>query len=173
MEKGRFIVFMMKEKVYPNRSAEITESISKQYKRICYVCLSSTYDDVISWMTSAKIDSKKFYFVDTLSSYYGQRPNQENCFFASSPSDLGEIKQAISSAIKEKGCKIVIFDSISSLLEYKDLFSILKFTHVLMTEKGYSDAKKLFLVVSEEMPEEENKRLVTDLKMFADSVVSV
>jgi len=172
INENKFIVFLINEVGYPDRIRRIVAAAEKHHKSVCYVCLSTTYEDVLAWMRPANITIDKFYFIDTLSRYYEEKKSNESCFFASSPSSLDEIKQALSFALKEKGCEMVIFDAISSLLEYKDMFSILKFTHMLMTENNYTEAKKLYIILSgDTLPEEESKKLVTDLRMFADSVI--
>lgn len=174
MESGNFLVFLVSDTGYPGRIQDIAVAAEKKHKSICYVCLSNMYEDVIGWMGPAGIDTNKFYFIDTMTRYYEERVSDEKCFFVSSPSSLDEIKEAISSSIKEKGCEMVIFDAISSLLEYKDLFSILKFTHALMTENNYAKAKKLYIVMSgDSLPEKESKKLMSDLRMFADGVVEI
>ncbi len=173
MEKNRFLVFLLRDAGYPGRIQEIAAAAGKKHKGVCYVCLSNTYDDVLAWMGPAGIDTGKFYFIDTMSTYYGERKHTERCFFASSPSSLDEIKEALASAIKEKKCELAIFDAISSLLEYKDLFSILKFTHSLMTENSYATAKKLYIILGDDTPENESKRLMTDLGMFADKTLEL
>jgi archaellum biogenesis ATPase FlaH len=172
--KNKFLLILLEEKEYPAKLEDIIRSIERTKTKVCYVCLSSTYEDVLSWMSSAGIDSQKFYFIDTMTRYYEERVSNEKCFFVSSPSSLDEIKEVLLKAIKERGYEIVIFDAISSLLEYKDLFSILKFTHALMTEDNYAKAKKLYIVMSgDSLPEKESKKLVSDLRMFADGIVEI
>ena len=122
MEKSRFLVFRLRDTGYPGRIQEIAAAAEKKHRDVCYVCLSNTYEDVLAWMGPAGIDTSKFYFIDTMSSYYGKREHTGRCFFASSPSSLDEIKGALASAIKEKKCELVIFDAISSLLEYGTSF---------------------------------------------------
>jgi len=174
MEESRFLVFLISEHTYPRNILDIAAAAERKHTKICYVCLSTTCDDVLAWMRPAGIDMKKFYFIDTMSSYYGEKVPDEKCFFVSSPSSLEEIKEALSLAIREKGCEVIMFDAISTLLEYKDIFSILKFTHALMTENKCSHAKKLYIVMKgDSIPEEENRRLVAELGMFADNVIEV
>ncbi|MCJ7816733.1 MAG: hypothetical protein MUP55_02645 [Candidatus Aenigmarchaeota archaeon] len=174
INENKFIVFLINEVGYPDRIRRIVSAAEKHRKSVCYVCLSTTYEDVLAWMRPANIAVDKFFFIDTLSSHYERKEAAENCFFVSSPSSLDEIRESLSSAIKEKGCKMVIFDAISSLLEYSDLFSILKFTHSLMTENRCAETRKMYLVVREDViPENDSRRLVTDLEMFADKVVDI
>jgi hypothetical protein len=172
VKEHNFVVFLVRGTEYSSNMTEIASAAQKHHKKICYVCLSTTYDNVLLWMREGGLDTGKFYFIDTLSSHYTAKEPCKECVFLSSPSSLDEIKDALSAAVKEKGCETVIFDAISSLLEYKDLFSILKFTHRLMTENSYSTAKKLYVVLKDDvLPEAESKRLVTDLEMFADKIV--
>ncbi|MEM5812161.1 MAG: hypothetical protein QW286_00425, partial [Candidatus Aenigmatarchaeota archaeon] len=171
---SNFLVFFLKENDYSERVADIALAAERVRKKICYVCLSNTYDNAERLIVSRGIDAKKFCFIDTLSSYYGKEEPVENCFFVTSPYSLSEIKEAISCAINERGCRILIFDSITSILEYKDIFDVLRFTHELLTENIYKKAKKVYLIsAGNSIPEEETSRLISDITMFADMVLEI
>jgi hypothetical protein len=174
MRERGFLVFLTDENSYEKHMLDIVSSAESVHSRICYVCLSSTYQDVVEWMNLDGIDSKKFCFVDTLSSHYEERKSSDTCLFIPSPSSLEGIKQAISASVMEKGCTMVIFDTISGLLQYEDMFSILKFTHSIMAENSYSKASKMYVVIRGGIvPEEESRRLVADLEMMADEIVDL
>ena len=42
-----------------------------------------------------------------------------------------------------------------------------------MTENSYATAKKLYIILGDDTPENESKRLMTDLGMFADKTVEM
>ncbi len=172
IEKSRFLIIMLDEDIYIDKIAEIAKSIGKD-KKICYLCLSKPYTDVYSDLKSRDIDLDRFYFIDALSSHYGEKKPTENCIFLSSPTNLSEIRSAISKAAKEKRCDAVVFDTISTLLIYQETSNIVRFTHEFLSEERERN-KILYLVLKQEsISPEESERLVKDLNMFADKTINL
>jgi len=59
-------------------------------------------------------------------------------------------------------------------LIYQESFPILKFTHNLTVGKKEENVKKIYLILKKDsIPEEENKKLIDDLKMFADKTLDL
>jgi hypothetical protein len=88
------------------------------------------------------------------------------------PNKLIAIQVAISKAINEKKCAVVIFDTISSLLMYEQSHDIVKFTHQLTIEKKHQSINKVFIVLKDNgLVGEYYGSLVKDLGMFVDKVV--
>jgi KaiC/GvpD/RAD55 family RecA-like ATPase len=172
IEKSHFLLLLLDEEMYLDKIAEIAKSIGKG-KRICYVCLSKSYKDVYDDLKKRRIDVKRFYFIDALSSHYKRMKSTENCKFLSSPTNLMEIRFAISKAIEEKGCETVVFDTISTMLIYQETSKIVRFTHEFLSEER-ERSKILYLVLKHEsIPTEDNERLVKDLGMFADKMINL
>ena len=172
--KNRFILVLLNEEHYINHLHKILLSVKKSNNRICYICLSRSYKDIINDLKKNDIDIKFFFFVDALSSHYEKPKYQRNCIFLESPSNLDSIKKAIETTIEKEKCNVLLIDTISALLIYQGIFSILKFTNSLKTEKKEKKVEKIFIALKKDsIPERENKELLSDLKMFADKTLDL
>lgn len=168
------LLLLINEEQYTSQIREIAKSVEKTKNTICYVCLSRTYKDVVDEFKENGIDTRRFIFIDTLSSHYGLPKPEKKCIFLNSPDDLESIKKAIEELIEKEKCSVLLFDTISALLIYQKTFSILKFTHSLTTEKNKEHLKKLFIVLKNgTVPEKEHIELVNDLQMFADRTLDL
>jgi KaiC/GvpD/RAD55 family RecA-like ATPase len=132
---NKFVMVLMQEKEYMRKLSEIVNSVKRENNKICYVCLSKPYRDVLEELRKHSIDTGNFFFIDVLSSHYGRPEPTRNCIFLNSPSDLDALKMAITRVIEDKLCTVVLFDTISTLLIYQQTHSIVKFTHSLTIEK--------------------------------------
>lgn len=172
--QNKFLLVLLSEEQYINQLIEIVKSVEKSKNKICYVCLSKPYKDVLDDLKKNNINTKIFFFVDILSSHYEKHRSRSNCIFLKSPTDLKVIGDTIKGVIKEKNCNVVLFDTISTLLLYQSSFFILRFTHGLKTEKEQANVKKIFIVLKNDMiPEQENKEFIEDLRMFADKTLDL
>ena len=170
---NKFLLIPLDEEQYMSRLYEIVRSIKKANNKTCYVCLSKPYKDVLADMERNKIDNRQFFFIDVLSSYYEKPEPARNCIFLDSPSNLGEIKKAVETAIEKEGCRILFFDTLSSLLAYQENFPIMRFVHNLTAEKGKCTMKVFIALKRDSIPEKEIIAFVSDLKMFADNTVEL
>lgn len=170
--KNKFLLILLEEKEYAKKLQEIIKSVEKTRTKICYVCLSKPYRDVMEDISKQKINVSDFFFVDVLSSHYREQEPADNCIFVSSPTNLAAVSDAIRKAVEEKKCSVILFDTISTLLVYQETSSIVKFTHCILTDEKQEHAKKLFIVLKGgTMQGKENKTLVKDLSMFADKTL--
>lgn len=172
--RNKFLLILMGEKEYLSKLEEIIKSVEKTRTKICYVCLSKPYADVVEDLKKKGIGAADFFFIDVLTSHYREPEPAANCIFVPSPTDLTKIRVAIRKAIEDKKCSVVLLDTISTLLIYQQTSSIVKFTHNLLAEEKQENVKKVFIVLKEEgVPTEENQRLVKDLTMFADKTLDI
>jgi len=172
--QNRFLLILLSEKQYMDQLYEIVKSVEKSKNKICYICLSKPYKDVVDDLKRNKINTNFFFFIDVLSSHYEKLQPKRNCVFLGSPKNLESIKQTIEKVIEREKCSVLLFDTISALLIYQESFPILKFTHSLTVGKKEENVKKIYLVLKKDsIPEEENKKLIDDLKMFADKTLDL
>jgi archaellum biogenesis ATPase FlaH len=171
--KNKFILILMEENEYIDRLEEMIKSVHKTDTNICYVCLSKPYTNVIEDMNNQGIDTNDFFFIDVMLSHYEEQKPVPNCTFIKEPHDLTAIRVAIKKAVSEKKCSVILFDTISTLLIYQQTSSIVKFAHNLINENEKEDVKKLFIVMKNSDSSGENKRLVSDLGMFADKTLEM
>jgi len=172
--KNRFILVVLNEEQYINHLHKIVRSVKKSNNKICYVCLSRPYKDIMNDLKKNDIDIKFFFFIDVLSSHYEKLKSQRNCMFLESPRNLDLIKKAIETTIEKEKCNVLLIDTISALLIYQGSFSILKFTNSITTENKEKKVEKIFIALKKDsVPERENKELLSDLKMFADKTLDL
>jgi hypothetical protein len=172
IESNKFLLLLIGEKEYKARLEEIIKSVGKTNGKICYVCLSKPHNYVIKDLGYMGIDSKNFFFIDVLSSHYGKPKPVKNCIFVSAPTELTAIRMAIKTAMEKWKCTVLLFDTVSALLIYQESFSIVRFTHNLMTGSEQEKTKKVFIMLKgDSVPSEENQNLVKDLTMFADKTL--
>ena len=112
------------------------------------------------------IPSEKIFFIDTLTSEVQTPPKLDNCIFVQSPSALTEISLAFSDALSSKGCDVILIDSISTLLIYQDVHSIIRFSQTLMTKGRVMNKKLVFVALKED-----SEGLVKDISMFVDKII--
>ena len=142
-------------------------------KKICYLCLSRSLNDIKKFLNENKIDYSSFCFIDMLSSHYALPELQNNCIFLDSPGELEELVTAIENSIALKNCSIILFDTISSLLHYNDSFTITKLTHNIKSESVPKNIIKIFLINKDEILPDLDHNVIKDLSMFADNVIEL
>lgn len=171
---NNFLLILMDEKGYADKMAELVRSVHGKGGRICYICLSKPYADVLEELKERGFQSDDFVFIDVLTSHYGPPPHAKNCIFISSPRDLSEIKDAIVDAVEKGGCTAVVFDTISTLLIYEQNHSIVRFANSIISEKKQETSKKLFIVLKEERHSDEDiLSLAGDLELLADKRIDM
>jgi len=171
---NKFLLILMEEEAYLSKLDEIIKSVEKTKTRICYVCLSKPYTDVMEDLKRKGISTSNFFFIDVLTSHYKEPERVKNCIFIPSPNNLTAIQIAIRKAVEEKECSVILFDTISTMLIYQQTSSVVNFTHHLLAEGKQENVKKLFIVLKHDtIPAEENQRLIKDLGMFADKTLDM
>lgn len=166
--ENRFLLVLLQEAQYLEKLKEIIKSVGKTKTKICYICLSRPYEDVVNDLKAEGIIIDDFLFIDVLTSHYKEPEDTENCVFLSSPTDLDSLMREVKRAVEEEECSVIVLDTVSTLLIYQESFSIIKFTHNLVANEK-TETKKLFIVLKGgEVPSEDNDSLVKDLEMFAD-----
>jgi archaellum biogenesis ATPase FlaH len=174
IEKSKFLLVLMQENEYDTKLEELVKVARKKKTKICYICLSTPYSDISDSLKEKGLDAEDFFFIDVISSCYKKMMPQKNCIFLSPPVNLEDLKTAIAAAIKNKNCTLVIFDTISALLIYEQVDSIVKFTHNLISEKMNQEVKKMFIIVKDnKILAEESDSLQKDLEMFADKTLDL
>ena len=171
--KNNFVVVLLEEKAYEPRVFEFLNEISKKDKRICYVLINNFYAEAKKQFRKNGVSLKNIFFIDILSMHYEKLKNESHCMYIKGP-DIPILLIAIGKTIKNKKCKIVLFDNIGSLLTYYPTVEIEKLTNTLKTNNGYRDTKKLYLMQKNyELLQEEAKNLINDLQLFADKIIEV
>ena len=165
--ENSFVLILLTPDQYVSNLDDIVKSAKKSRTKICYVCLSKPYRDVVEHLTASGIDTSGFFFVDALTSHYKKPEPAKNCIFLNSPSDGVALKNAIRDVTEREKCSVVLFDTISTLLIYQESSEIVKLAHSLSSEI-HCEVKKLFIVMKGEKYVDGQEDLTKDLEMFAD-----
>ena len=151
---------------YCTKIKEIQEQIAfGPYSSIGYLSLNRPFTSVQAELKKMNADVKKFFFVDAITATVQSPPIISNCTFISSPSDLTTLSMAFTTLYTDQGCEVIIIDTISTLVIYQSIGSVIKFVHNLVTKARVLN-KKLLLVALKEDSED----LIKDLNMFVDRV---
>ncbi len=172
--ENKLTLVLLAEKQYQKKLAEIVKDVEKSHTRICYVCLSKPYTDIVDYLKNVGINVNKFFFIDTLSSHYKKSVQAENCIVIEDTNKLSAIQSAINTATTEKKCSVVIFDTISALLMYEQMHDIVKFTSDLTTTEKHQDVHKIFLILKKsDSLVHYHEDLINDISMFADKIIDL
>ncbi len=172
LKEHDFLLLVFDDMNYENKILEIVSELCKNHK-ICYVCSSRPYGDLVEEFKSSKIDITKFVFIDLLSTYYKDKRNTARCIFLPVLSDIATLSKTIQTLVQEKDCTVVILDSISSLLKFHSKDNLIRLAHSMSYELDFSKNKKLFFV-NKDINKAVNpyvERLLQDLVLFADKKI--
>ncbi|MCD6590869.1 MAG: hypothetical protein J7K72_02760 [Candidatus Aenigmarchaeota archaeon] len=171
--KNKTLLIILDEEQYEKKIGDVLRSLGKLHKKVCYVCLNKPYKDVMEDLKKQKVNINNFFFIDVLSSYYHDRKSSRNCVFIHTPTDFISIINALVKAVKEKGCEVVVFDTISTFLIYKQNYVILKFTHKVLENLKGDSRNVLITIKGGDLLNEEREKLIKDLMMFANMSISL
>ncbi|MDO8634531.1 MAG: ATPase domain-containing protein [archaeon] len=148
----------------------LAEYMGGKYPRVLYVSLNELYSNLFVSLREAKVDVKKFYFIDAITSTAETNvQKKDNCVFVVSPNALVELSLAISSAIEEQKPRAVLFDSISTLLIYENPKTVVKFVHSLIGKIRAASIDAFFTALEGDA----KTPAIEDLGMFVDEFMSM
>jgi hypothetical protein len=158
-------LLVFSEKDYNAGKGDFLKTATGHKNKICYVLLNSPYIATQKEFAENGIPLENFCFIDVLSSHYEQPKKEEHCLYLSGP-NINEIVKGIKLIKERKNPDLILFDNISALLSFYPGYDIQKMTHNLNIDNGVD---KIYLL--EEKEDDETKRLIQDLSLFADEVV--
>jgi archaellum biogenesis ATPase FlaH len=143
--------------------------VSKKKYGAVYVTVNRPFSDLIERFEKAGIDTSKMFIIDAVSP---RKPNTRtgNAVFIGSPKELTNISITTTSAIKKlKTAKIIIFDSISSLLFYNDFDTVKDFIHFI-SNKMKELQVTFAMVCVKDMTDE---KVISQLSAFVDEIIEI
>ena len=166
VETNQILLFVISKTNYTEMLLDVIRAVEKVSDKVCYVTLNRPYNNIVSQLKNNRIDDSKFLFVDAITSTV-QTPKQvENCIFVQSPDALTDLSLAFSQALGK--CDTALFDTMSTLVIYQDIGSVLKFIHNIVTKLRIGNKKGVLIALKEDSEE-----LIKDLHMFVDKVVDL
>jgi KaiC/GvpD/RAD55 family RecA-like ATPase len=153
---------------YPRMMDELMEAVAKHRKKTCYVSLDKPHSTVEMIFKRHGVDPGKFFIVDASSSATEVMEKKDNVNFVARPNTMTELNRKIGAVHRKRKFDLVLLDSISTLLTYKEA-EILEFLLTLISRFRASKAQMVFLVSDED----KDSSIVKNLSMFVDAVVDL
>jgi hypothetical protein len=169
-KKGKFVLLLLTGTKYEKYMPSFLGHFLETHKKICFVSSAMTWDMLKDMFKKSGLDISRIIFVDTLSSYYGDKVDTKNCLFVKNPYDFDLLKTTIQHAIIESGCKGILFDSVSDFWSQKYTMDLYKLMNSLVTEKHFSDKTKWLCLVKQVAPGDYHER-TKDFAMLANKVL--
>ncbi len=142
--------------------------ISKKNYEVVYVTVNKPFSTLIEGFQKAKIETSKIFIIDAVSPRGGLRTG--NAVFIGSPKELTNISITTTSTIKKlKTAKVLIFDSISTLLVYNKLKIVKEFVHFITNEM--KNLKVTFVMSC--IKEMTDEKTIGELRAFVDDVIEI
>jgi len=164
------VTMVIPNEVYVKSISDIAKLLTTTYHKICYVSLNKLYMPLIRGMKVKQIDVTKFFFIDAITKTAVAEPgNIPNCFFVSAPDNLTELGIAIQKTITGQQCDILLFDSLSTLLIYKNVQVVTQFVHSIVGQIGAANCIAVFTCLEGKKETD----LIKDLSMFVDNTVHI
>jgi len=167
--KGNGVILFTTSKDRYNESlGNLQPELANSVNKAGYVAVNKPFNSVMQDMKNKNIDTGKFFFIDAITATVQSPPAVDNCIFVTSPTALTDIGLAFSSSLSEHGCDLVFFDTISTLIVYQEIGSVIKFVHNLITKVRVLNKKLVLLALKED-----SENLIKDLNMFVDKIIEI
>ena len=117
--------------------------VNEKKSPVVYVCIDKPHSSIKRELDKEEINSKMIVFIDAVTPMGGAKPNDDKCVYIMSPENLTDISIALSQAIGSlSGNKtFIIVDSLSTLLVYNNIQTVLKFVHIINAKIKQCGAK--------------------------------
>ncbi len=145
---------------------------SNAKKEIIYVTTNKPYKNIMDILNKRKIKIKKVFFIDCISRHIGDKLGVEpdNCIFIEGPQNLTTLSIAINEAVKRlSGNKVLLLDSLSTLLLYNDARTIGQFTNFFINKMRAADVETIMLALESDV----DKDVIKQIQSFSDKVKKV
>ena len=138
-------------------------------KNIVYVTTNKPYDHITNVFKKARINSDNFFFIDCISKHIGKDIEKEpkNCVYIDGPQNLTTLSVAINESLKHFAKeKILILDSLSTLLIYHDSRTIGRFSNFFINKMRSADVDTIILALESDI----DKDIIKQIESFVDEV---
>ncbi len=104
---------------YNDVALDLMKKSAEKYDSVCYVTLNKTFKSLSDSLKKERLEDK-FYFVDLITPNLLKYQDEYRCIFIDNIRDIEKFADKIIDFINDKLSKLIIFDSVSSLLVYKE-----------------------------------------------------
>ncbi|MBN1156737.1 hypothetical protein JXA85_03915 [Candidatus Woesearchaeota archaeon] len=162
-----FLVVIPSQK-YNENTNELILSLTHNFNRVAYVSLNKLINPLKRTLQEKNVDMKKVFFIDGITkTAIPNPPEAENCVFVPSPDDLTKLSISITKVFQTFDPDCLFFDSLSTLLIYKDVNMITQFVHSLLSKVNAFGTMAVFTCLQGEKEE----HMVKDLSLIIDKVI--
>jgi len=168
-EENQIIVLVFPEENYTERLIGIIKELSQVSIKICYVSLNRPYTSLVENLKKIGVSTANMHFIDGITRTAKIPVECPECDFVSSPGALTELSVAISKVMETGEYKVILFDSLSTLLVYESDTTIAKFVHFMMAKVRVIGCSAIFTCLNQDA----ESILIKDINMFADKVIHV
>jgi archaellum biogenesis ATPase FlaH len=131
-----------------------------------YVSLHRPFNNLLDNFSTAKIDSKKLFFIDCVTKNEMDIPN---CYFIGNEKDLKSIYLALSSHLKFKKSSFVFIDSLTSLCLCNDEKSVLRFSKNMIKKIHSKKLNGIIIGVSDN----HHKKFLEEISAHCDETIDL
>lgn len=164
------LALVIPNEAYVKSIADIAKQISDNYNKVCYISLNKIYQPLIKTLNASSVDISKFFFIDGITKTAIANPGKiPNCYFVSGPDKITELGIAIHKVVSLHKSNILLFDSLSTLLVYKNVQIVKQFVHSIVGQMGALNCIPIFTCLEGKVETD----LVKDLSMFIDNIIHV
>jgi archaellum biogenesis ATPase FlaH len=155
------------EKLVETNTELLKWYISKKKYDAVYVTVNKPFSTLIERFQKDKIETSKIFIIDAISP---STTTTGNAIFIGSPKELTNISISTTSAIgKLKTAKILVFDSISTLLVYNKFEVVKDFVHFISSKMR--ELKITFVMTC--IKEMTDEKVIAELRAFVDEVIEI
>ena len=145
--------------------------ISRKDCNIVYVTVNKPLSDIHAGLIREGIDKSKVFIIDAITPRkFADNTRVENAVFIGSPKELTNISISTTSTIKNlKGAKVLIFDSVSTLLAYNDFDTVREFISFISNKM--KELKVTFAIIC--IKDKTDEKIISKLTSFVDKVLNI
>lgn len=158
----QLILLVLPSQKFGEKVMEIVKQYDEQ--KILYVTLNNPHAALMKLYREKGIKTNKTFFIDGISAKTKVDESAPNCIYVSAPEAITQLSIAINKTLGVFKPDQMIFDSLSSLLIYLPVNSIIGFCQSLSTKIKGTSVKAVFPIIN-------NKELIDNISMFVDDVV--
>ena len=148
----------------------IKQLVEKDYFCI-YVSVNKPAKTILDNLEKDKVDTSQLFFIDCISYVVdnSSKKNEDN-IISIETQDLTGISLAVNEIINNvKGKKVVVFDSLSTLLIYNNLTSLEKFSHFITNKIRMEKIRGIML----DIINDNNETITSLFKQVSDKLIAI
>ncbi|MBI4448222.1 hypothetical protein HY643_04525 [Candidatus Woesearchaeota archaeon] len=131
-----------------------------------YITLNKPFEIIKRDLQKEKVSTEMVIFIDGVTETEGKTKKTKECLFIGNPENLSDISIAMDQAVRALPGKqkFVFFDSLSTLLVYNNINTVIKFIHFLATKMREWKVKGIIITLQKES----DKELIDQLTQICD-----